>query len=306
MKRLLSVLLTAAIAATGLATGCAENLADPAAPDEGTTVGGYDTSRVTYDTSGADEPQNVTSATFEPPTPPEVPDIAGVTWLVEPTLDYELGFCRECNVFLGPLIDGYYENGIYTDVRHAVDERTGELTNEVIHCTHGERHGSAWVYDPELELFGYVEWERFEGNSFFSYEVFPIGEFAQRFPEAVGVMTTVTRIDSSMRHICWSEGDEYLPVEAMYGGFAVAVGSEIVTDFIYTNSGEEYRSQNFFATALDRESGDYTFNQRSGVICRNGETIVPFEFWLILLIDDSTAFALISDRHNWGIITWES
>jgi hypothetical protein len=285
MKKLLAVLLTAAIAATMLATGCAENSANPAAPNDGTTVGGYDTSRVTYDTSPTDEPLDVTTAAFEPPTPPEVPDIAGVTWLVEPRYG-AIWYCEICDTFADSFAD--------RDGLAIIDERTAMPTGNFHPTDSCELPDWVfWVYDEERDLLGW------KGGG--EIVMYPRSEFAIRFPDYVGQIITVIRlVDSSLREFIEDHqypGYHFIP-EAWSHETAVIYNGEFVIEFDYWSGNVLFRGR------IMPNITPFQY-RKVGVVNHLGEVLVPFVFPDILIINESTAFASLPDGF-WGIITWES
>jgi hypothetical protein len=225
-------------------------------------------------------PQEESQIIYEPITLP--PHLKNLNWLVEPMFDYErFSYCSMCDVFLR-------NEGI-------VDERTALMT-EHRHGAHSGLRRNRWVYDPDLDLFGV---NIYRGGTP-DIELYPMDEFIKHFPDDSDRINVVRRVDSTIREISHYDGGYYFPREA-FSGAAVAIGNELITDFIYDNDLMLWETFWFRegrdvinAVEVSDESG------YRGIIGRNAEVIIPFEFEEILIIDEWSAFVKY-DKH-WGIV----
>jgi hypothetical protein len=202
--------------------------------------------------------------TQEPPLSEFEPEF---TWIVEPTMEYERVFyCPAHDVFSNQ--DGYI-----------LDENTALITGDY-HDAHG--YGiTTWIYDPDLDLFGH----EYMGPAL----LYPMAEFEEKFPELADRIYVVHQVDSTM-----GAADFGGLLREAFSGVAVAVGGEVVTDFIYSHDHHRIgRSVENVIEVIDN-SGKY------GLINRSGDIAVPFEFEMIHLICNDTAFAKIDEK--WGII----
>jgi hypothetical protein len=234
-------------------------------------------------------------ATEEPLQPPDAPTIEGIAWFVEPIFTHYTWFCYTCDAFSGAR--SYGDDGI-------IDERTALPTGNE-HGAHGGE-GKVWIYDPVLNLFGY------RSNAYAGYDMalYPVNEFAQRFPEQANQLLNVLEVDSTMQEAAdWEVGWEdnaprpatTLPQAAYSGKVAAIFNGQLVSDFEFEaieHNGWYYNSQRgrIGTVAAVNRGG------RFGVLDRRGDIIVPFELDEILVIDEYTAFAKVGDF--WGIITW--
>jgi hypothetical protein len=223
--------------------------------------------------------------------PPAIPE-SGWTWIVEPSFDYWLFYCS--------VYDAFVANGEYI-----LNESTGLPTKEKYTCeyTNWETDGHdnrKWAYDPELDLFGWVRW-RPDGIG--TFEMHPMKEFAERFPDEVDRIKLVFRIDSTVRHI--EDGVEYLSTAGMIeyksttetvDGHAVAFGNEFITDFIYADFATNTRTTQVIGVPQWISSGKWGV----GIMNKHGDVLVDFMFDALLTISENTAFARIGDY--WGII----
>ena len=202
-----------------------------------------------------------------------------IAWLVPPSLDYkEIWYCCMCDVFAE--LDA---NGAL------IDKITGELQQRG-HGGHGSPFFPRWVYDEERGLFGRAG--TFAKGS--AVEVFPIDEFAQRFPENINDVHVVYLADSSERFDDMMHGGEGLTPEAYKGKCALARGNVFITDFIYGNES--------FINGIE-VSGSFTMviDGKYGIIDEDGDVIVPFDFDDLRRIDKSSAFAKFDGKY--GIIS---
>jgi len=188
-------------------------------------------------------------------------DLAGLSWAVEPTFEYEsLFYCPVCDN-----INSYGENtGI-----HVLDEKT--LLPAGAHDGHGGTELARWVYDPQRELFGIA--------GYGMIEMYPIADFAKEFSEYADETHVVYGVDSTNRYF-----EEYFGGDcfAEFGKCALARGNTFVTDFVYDYQCEGRTNVPFFALCMDG---------KCGITDENGEVIIPFVLDDIMIIDKGTAVA---------------
>ncbi|MCL2633250.1 MAG: hypothetical protein FWD34_01915 [Oscillospiraceae bacterium] len=219
--------------------------------------------------------------------------LIGYTWVVEPTLEYDvISYCSYCDVFYG---FDYSENNMseYDMPLNYILNEMGQLTGEFHepHPKYSLPGGIVWVYDPDLDLFGWFQHISPDVGAI--YELYPMSEFAERFPKEVDRIRTVRRYDTTVS----TRGSEFLPGEG-YSGDAVMYGNEFITEFEYimqTNLGKEQMS----IVAINRD-GDGSEEGKYGIVNKDGVIIVPFESWVIVTISETTAFA--NKDGKWGII----
>jgi hypothetical protein len=222
---------------------------------------------------------------------PPVEPIPAWLWLVEPTLEYAwIEYCAHCDMFLAAFntFDPYIEYPDDNYTAFELDRITGQPTGTIhkVHNRTGEKTWASWVYDPDLDLFGWFQWFSLD------YELYPMSEFAERFPNEVDRIRTVRRYDTTVS----TRGSEFLPGEG-YSGDAVMFGNEFITDFIYitqSNPGKEQMN----ITAVNHSDGND--GGKHGIINKDGVWLVPFESWSLVTISETTAFAGIDGK--WGII----
>jgi hypothetical protein len=245
-------------------------------------------------------PEETTPVPPPQPTSPDY-DIAGVTWFVEPVFigrDYnpyaaDYGeepwtprFIRH-NWADDSFTDGWYSNNV-------VDERTLGLTGNI---SHGKTYGGTfpWLYDSRLRLVGFY-WGDCSGSDIVMY---PVREFATRFPDMVDKVLIVHRVDSTRRNL---EGREYgfegFLDEAYLGESAAFFNGSLITEFEATCHEERRLGLGRVARAAPMSRGG-----KFGIVGSQGETLVPFVFEDALIIDDYTAFVKVDELH-WGIVTW--
>jgi len=78
------------------------------------------------------------------------------------------------------------------------------------------------------------------------------------------------------------------------GKYAIAHGISFVTDFIYDDYFDHWRSDIWYATDIIAVK----LNDKWGIVDKNGNTAVPFYFDEILTIDNETAFAKINGKYG--------
>jgi hypothetical protein len=211
--------------------------------------------------------------------PPHATDIDGVTWLVGPNRaeNAHILYCEFCDEFVAtspfcPLSHDTY----------IVDEKTAEIT-EQLHDLHSG-NPAIWVYEPEEDLFGLFYTGRIE------LMLFPRSEFALHFPDEVNSLNRVWQIDAQfVQQVEDRELFSRLPNEMPN---AVAIGGDFLTDFDYyfNISGRRQRD------IIEVRNNDW----KTGIIDRSGNLRVPLAFDSVLIIDATSAFALIGDYR--GII----
>jgi hypothetical protein len=205
-----------------------------------------------------------------PPVEP-VPEPAW-SWIVEPTLEYDwLYYCGGHDVF-------------NTGSGEGIDEKTGLPTAEYCGTHSGGKY--MWLYDAELDLF--ASFHQLSGGAEWT-EWIPMNEFEIYFPNEVDTIKAVCFVDSTNP---LEGGGMVYHHEGAFFGTAVAVGNNFITDSVYTDAGNGRAAYN----AITAVNGD----NMHGIINRNGDIIVPFEFDELLLISETTAFA--NSNGKWGII----
>ncbi|MCL2697386.1 MAG: WG repeat-containing protein [Oscillospiraceae bacterium] len=227
-----------------------------------------------------------------PPTEPQYeevelpPHLEDLNWLVKPGfINYSLGYCG--------MHDAFSDGGIF------VDERTGLPTGHEHHAHGGGASRGAWIYDIELDLMG-KSGSDYNGAPFI---LEPRSEFAELFPDDTESIKIVYSVDSAMKF-----EEEYVSNElpiSVYTGVAVAVGNELITDIICESVWLSIPDNKFWIRQGRRTSDRIGFIDESGkygVINRNGDVVLPFEFETVLVIDAWTAFVMFDGR--WGIVAF--
>jgi hypothetical protein len=213
---------------------------------------------------------------------PEPEPVYSFVWLVEPTLGYsDILYC--CG--------GFFDR----DSQTPIDEFTGELTDGY-HGGHGAPT-KQWIYDPQLNKFGVAE------NSYggWGLSMYSAEEFMVEFSLAAEYMLLFQKVDSSLSFIddsFWGDSDYLALAEEAYSGlYAAALGTKLLTDFIYTGGAGArlYKYNPLFICVTDD-------NGNRGVVGADGEVWVEFIFEDIIIIDSWTAFA--KKDGLWGIIAF--
>ncbi|MCL2637296.1 MAG: DUF6273 domain-containing protein [Oscillospiraceae bacterium] len=230
---------------------------------------------------------------FAPPAE-AIPDPAW-TWIVEPTLDYpfimytdvdDIYFVPVDFEYTGPEFDfailceatgGYAE--IFTNIPDHYEDRSIRPLF------------SNWLYDAEFELFGRRMWE----TTGYYDEMYPVSEFAERFPQAIGRIKHVYLIDS----LTFDTQNAFQCGSSTPPGTVFFDGKQIISDARFRGSGGYGREFANIITAYSVAGIDGSGGV--GIINQNGDFLVPVMFWEINLINETTAFARIPDG-NWGII----
>ena len=203
-----------------------------------------------------------------------------ITWLVEPTLEYDnIYYCPDCGLF------GFDHDG---DI---LDPKTGLITKDKNIIGHGwQGHSisdSEWLYDEARELYGIYFTDI--GDEYLKF--CPKNDFAKKEPFSyyVDSMNAFRKVDSSKIKQADSEWDfiEYDLSGAYIGDkYALAYGTTFITDFIY----DEYDAgHHVFATRMDG---------KWGMIDKFGNIVIPFVLEKIMIIDGSTAFAKYNGKYG--------
>ncbi|MCL2639162.1 MAG: WG repeat-containing protein [Oscillospiraceae bacterium] len=238
------------------------------------------------------EPAEEVIDEYEVPMPPyeEIalpPHLEDLNWLVKPGFTY-FDWFGNC----GDMHDAF-SNGDYY-----LDERTG-LPTVYGHFAHGGGGGSGgWIYDIELDLIG-KSGSDYNGVPFF---LKPRSEFAKHFPDDTESVKFIYSVDSTMEFE--ERVSNELPVSA-YTGVAVSVDNEFITDFIPASVWLSIEENKFWIRSTKRAADRIGFIDESGkygVIDRNGDVVLPFEFETVLVIDAWTAFVEFDGR--WGIVAF--
>jgi hypothetical protein len=238
----------------------------------------------------------ITAVPPEPPPQEDEPEIEpepeiiehGFTWLVEPVLEHEMvAYCSHCDVYYWFDSDDYdLEVDYIPPIKREIDRTTGLLTGETYpnHSTYEFPGGIVWLYDPDLDLFGWYQW-----HWDVTLVLKPMSEFAEHFPDEVDTIKPVWRVDTAMFE------ENNFDWDGVWTGTAIAYGNEFLTDFINGMSAAG-RRQNIICLIDD--------DRQFGIMDKNGEMIIPFMFSWITLIDENTAFARLERDDFWGIINF--
>ena len=209
------------------------------------------------------------------------PKAADFVWKVEPVFEYE----KVHNCFCGHFSIGNYSGS-------GIDPKTGVIDNSE-HYGHGGGIPN-YYYDEGKGLYGYYSCD--EGGEYF--EMMPAGEFMSNVWRAQRIHA-FQKIDSGKvtKHKNeWGEEAYDLSNANVSEKYAVAYGTAFVSDFIYDYciEGEEwdfsnYNADNIIALILDG---------KWGIIDKDGNTVVPFCFEDIVLINEKIAFAKIDGKYG--------
>jgi len=193
-----------------------------------------------------------------------------------------------------------------------IDPVTGQFMVGLEHGGHGGP-GPEWVFDPARGLFGHPSY----GYGYHrNIGMFPTAEFASVIrgfftddqvinwlESQTSGLLVVQSVDSSRRTTenAWGEQEWWnLSDDAFSGRFALMYNRELVTDFIFDggqpwwhrftfDGGGAGRNRNFIPVIRD---GNW------GMVNRNGNTVLPFVFENLILIDENTAFARVNGRYG--------
>jgi len=210
-------------------------------------------------------------------------------WVVEPTLNLTSFWHCIC----GEFVDSQ---------ERVIDSATGRITNR-LHDGHGGGLPGL-VFDPILNLLGHPgyldDYHFYMGmhpaddfdNSIAELDVWSHGFYSQ----LTSGLIIVAEVDSTMRRVRdwwldddWASDDWwYLSHDAYTGRAALMYNRQLVTGFDFNNirGVPRYDSNSYIFGFFAAQVGD-----RWGLIDRHGNTIIPFVFSNLMLIDENTAFA---------------
>ncbi|MCL1974694.1 MAG: SH3 domain-containing protein [Firmicutes bacterium] len=198
-------------------------------------------------------------------------DENGFVWRVLPTFEYSnIEYCGACSVFG----TDHYESEI--------DTETCEISRPWYGVCGACNQFTSYYYDEKTELF-YSYYADEGGGDFVTYsrEMSPIYLHVFRKIDA----NKVVEHDSS--GMVWYDLDKAYTSDK----YALAYSTTFLTDFIY----DDYRYDGGTASLAEVK-----LNDKWGVIDKDGNTVVPFCFEEILLIDEESAFAKYNGKY--GII----
>ncbi|MCL2361447.1 MAG: WG repeat-containing protein [Defluviitaleaceae bacterium] len=234
---------------------------------------------------------------------PEEPDqdyASGPVWVVQPTIYHNR--IRQCNC--GQFVSADWQT---------IDPVTGQVSGE--HLGHGG-HGPALVYDQARNLFGHPGYGfgyhdmlgMHQINDFLNMLNNNYAEFYWWRNPTDGLIA-IESVDSAIRNYYdfeyVNEGNNlvrrefwYLPTEAHSGRFALMYNGVFETDFIFDGVNIRFAE---WEQLRDSSTMSVSQNGRWGLVDRRGNTLIPFMFENLVIIDQNTAFA----RHNgrYGILS---
>ncbi|MCL2527766.1 MAG: WG repeat-containing protein [Defluviitaleaceae bacterium] len=238
-------------------------------------------------------------------TPTPMPDYAGYTsasdlvWYMPPTLEHS----RIRNIECGNFVGGEYLERICPS--------TGLFTGDW--CAHSGI-GPMIVFDNERQLIGHPGSDTIPGlikmigmHPFAEFEairaanphVWSERHNPTRSLETGGLMT-IENVDSSMRRYFNIGLNQYssdwgLYPEAYSGRFAVMYNFQFVTDFIFDGASPLYYD---WGQVTNISIIPMSLEGRWGLVDYNGNTVLPFMFENLVLIDSDTAFAKYNGRYG--------
>ena len=210
-----------------------------------------------------------------------------LVWIVEPTLSYNIIFyCQDCDLF------NQYEFKRETNLSD-MGAKLNELISkfdydsENLYLSGGHGGGETdYKYDEKKGLYGYYYTD--EGDSEFIMR--QRNDFFQE-PDHVNKPLAFKKIDSDKVKTFIDEvyNTDYDFSDAQIGDkYAVAYNGTFVTDFIY-----DERDKNTASDKIALKLGD-----KWGVLDKDGNTLIPFEFDHITFIDDDAAFAKYNGKYG--------
>ena len=234
-----------------------------------------------------------------PPPPPLTAN--GLVWRVAPELEYDrIWAC--CGHFFVP------------DSHFSLNTATGMIDPDgFYHNGHGGDDPGRFAYDEALNIFFHYSLSEYSGLFF---NRFTSAEFDERYGDRLialqrGSVSSVAEFFEWYFNLDWNSihdwqehhNDRNRRINNMIepeGNFAVVKGAEFLTDFIFEGFADSIRM------VLD---GNYwreittgyipmRKNNRWGIIDAEGNTVAPFVFGDILLIDNQTAFARYSGGYG--------
>jgi hypothetical protein len=214
---------------------------------------------------------------FPPVTPSEL-------WIIPPELEYERVMYCGCGKFRGY---------IHGDERDILDPKTGLQTGD-IHREHGRGAYVPWIYDPNLNLFGHDV----QSYSGLGLSLYSADEFLLKFEQLNNTVNLFLKVDSTKQYT--DEWGNTLLLDGAYSEFwGAAHGTKLITGSVYTAGGSGVRNQDVISVVDAVDGVD-----KHGIICKNGEVIVPFWYDNIVVIDNKSAFVLFEGK--WGILAIDS
>jgi hypothetical protein len=216
-------------------------------------------------------------------------------WIVEPTLQYPFIMYTDVDdIYFVPVDFDYTGHEIDYAILCEVTGQHAEIFTNI--PDHYEDRSirplfANWLYDAEHELFGRRMWEI---NEYYN-EMYPVSEFAERFPEAVRRIKHVFLIDSQT----FDTQNAFQCGSSTPPGTIFFDGKQIIPDAPYRGSGSHGRQLANVITAYSVAGVDGSGGV--GIVNQNGDVLVPVIFWEIDLINETTAFARLPDG-DWGII----
>jgi len=179
-----------------------------------------------------------------------------------------------------------------------IDRRTGRVTNDF----HGGHGGGppGWVFDPTLNMLGHPIFALHGYSSYIGMH--PVNEFEQAlarspidswesgfFGQASRGLIVVAAVDSTMRQaLDWEPGAWALSQDAFSGKSALMYNRQLTTDFEFDSIQQLGRSE-FDEPVFELHAAK--IGDMWGLIDRNGNSVIPFVFSNLILIDRNTAFA---------------
>ena len=229
-----------------------------------------------------------TEPATEAPTEPEPPP-ARYVWTVEPI------YAKVMNLWwAGRIIFDGFELNL----------ETGEVSawDGLDYPTGGIPAPMEWLYDESNNFYGYYGTvEEYEPPDFKMYTQSAFANMLKEMywwdPDILNELRAFRKIDASKVKQVESEWYDFeYDLSGAYIGkkFAVAYGTDFVTDFIFdheTQARTNSPTENFIAI---KSGGKW------GVVNKTGEVVVPFEFDEIIFSDLKTAFVLSGGKY--GII----
>jgi len=212
---------------------------------------------------------------------------SNLPWIVEPSLAYDMLFhCSE---------HGYVTFNITRFEEYVIDERTGQSTGE-FHGAHCGPGMILWFYDPMKSQFG--AYRMFGATDYVELEIYPMDEFAIRFPEYMDRILAVRLVNTSyIRKEIIYEDENYVEYRVYFedGAFlddrqAIAYGGRILSDFIFDGVADA-RDWGMSVSYVFKNVIPVSKDGKWGFLDRNGNDVVPFVFDDIVT-NGNTAFAL--------------
>ena len=207
-----------------------------------------------------------------------------IVWAVEPEFEYEsISYCQYCDV----LNTGRGINISKSNIISKLNEFSyGESD---VHLGYGHGGGGSELFFDENNNMFVVFYSGESGHSlnFYSYDDFT------RESNFTNRLNAFRKINSEMIEINNEWGEEYYNLNnAYYGQYAVAYGSEFLTEFIYDYDNRFYISKHGENTIVVQLFDKY------GIIDKDGYVAVPFVFDDIGFINNDNAFAKYNGKYG--------